>query len=65
MEVEDGVSFDRQISEGHYDPSTAPTSMSTEDSMKLDRKEKIKIWLCLLDPVLLNIERSYNQDTMG
>jgi hypothetical protein len=31
--------------------------MSTKDWMKLDRKEKSTIWLCLSDSVLLNVSR--------
>ena len=37
------------------DPGTKPTSMSIEDWEKLDRKVRIKIFLCLSDPILLNV----------
>ena len=35
------------------DPGTKPMEMSDEDWKKLDQKEKRKIWLCVLDSVLL------------
>jgi hypothetical protein len=37
------------------DLGTAPTRTSAEDWEKLDRKAKRKIWLCLLDSVLMNV----------
>jgi hypothetical protein len=39
------------------DLGTTPTNMSTKDWVKLDRKKKSTIWLCLLDLVLLNVSR--------
>jgi hypothetical protein len=39
------------------EPGTKPTCVSIEDWMKLDRKEKSTIWLCLSDLVLLNVSR--------
>jgi hypothetical protein len=47
------------------DPGTAPTSMSIEDWMKLDRKEKSTIWLCLSDSVLLNVSREATTKDYG
>ena len=37
------------------DPGTKPTAMSDEDWKKLGQNVKRKIWLCVLDSVLLNV----------
>jgi hypothetical protein len=37
------------------DPSIAPIDMEAIEWMKLDRKEKSIIWLCVLYPTLLNV----------
>ena len=37
------------------DPGTKPTTMSQDDWYKLERRERIKIKLCLSDSVLLNV----------
>jgi hypothetical protein len=37
------------------DLGTKPTTMSAEDWVKLDQKEKSTIWLCISDSVLLNV----------
>ena len=37
------------------DPGVKPTTMSYEDWVKLDRKEKSTIRLCISDSVLLNV----------
>jgi hypothetical protein len=36
-------------------PGTQPTCMSMEELEKLERRERSTIWLCLADPVLLNV----------
>jgi hypothetical protein len=42
------------------DPGTKLATMSKEDWDKLDRKERRKNLLCLLDSVMLNVSREYS-----
>jgi hypothetical protein len=55
MEAQDGGPSCRQRIVGHCGSWYCTYSMVVEDWMKLDRKEKSTIWLCLSDSVLLNV----------
>ena len=56
MEAKNGRDSCRQIIVGHYG-HWYYMGMAMEDLMKLQRKVKFTIWLCLLDSLLLNLFR--------